>query len=113
MVEDEVVVAMLIEDILLDWGAIVVGPAGRVAQALDLLAQGPVDAAILDVNLGGETTFGVAQELARRGVPFAFATGYGQGVQLPPALSGTVPVIPKPYRADDIAKLVSRVLEKT
>ena len=108
VVEDEVVVAMLIEDILTDWGAVVVGPAARVAHALDLLGQGALDAAILDVNVAGETTFAIAQELARRGVPFAFATGYGaDGV--PPEFAGR-PVLAKPFQEFDLGQVLVRTL---
>ncbi len=108
VVEDEVIVAMLIEDILTDWGAEVVGPAGRVARAMELIGEGDVDAAILDVNLAGETTFGIAQELARRGVPFAFATGYGaDGV---PAEFQGRPVLAKPFQEFDLGQVLLRTL---
>ena len=63
VVEDEMIVAMLIEDILMDNGATVVGPAARVNKALDLLGSEAIDAALLDVNLAGENTMPVAQEL--------------------------------------------------
>ena len=110
VVEDEVIVAMLLEDILADAGATVVGPAARVARALELLEAEPVDAALLDLNLAGEVTIPVAEELKRRGIPFAFATGYGKGLELPPKLAEAASVVPKPYRRQDIAELVGRTL---
>jgi CheY-like chemotaxis protein len=69
-----------------------------------------VDAALLDVNLAGENTAPVAEELRRRGIPFAFATGYGRELELPPEMRSAVPVIPKPYQRQDIAELVGRSL---
>ena len=108
VVEDEVIVAMLIEDILTDGGASVVGPAGRVAKALDLLGQEAVDAALLDVNLAGEKTTPVAEELRRRGIPFAFATGYG-AAGLPEGFAGQ-PLLPKPFQERDLQEVMARLL---
>jgi CheY-like chemotaxis protein len=99
---------MLIEDILADGGATVVGPAGRVAKALDLLGREEVDAALLDVNLAGENTAPVAEELRRRGIPFAFATGYG-AAGLPEGFAGQ-PFLQKPFQERDIHEVLSRVL---
>lgn len=108
VVEDEMIVAMLIEDILADMGAEVVGPASRNAQALELLAEGPVDAAVLDVNLGSETTLPTARELRARGIPFAFATGYG-AAGVPAEFEGQ-PFLPKPFREADLREALARAL---
>ncbi|HVG47149.1 MAG TPA: response regulator [Rubellimicrobium sp.] len=108
VVEDEMIVAMLIEDILMDGGATVVGPAARVAKALDLLGTEPVDAALLDVNLAGENTMPVAQELRRRGIPFAFATGYG-AAGLPDGFASQ-PLLQKPFQERDLQEVMTRVL---
>lgn len=108
VVEDEVIVAMLIEDILMDGGATVVGPAARVGKALDLLGQEAVDAALLDVNLAGENTAPVAEELRRRGIPFAFATGYG-AAGVPEGFAGT-PILPKPFQEHDLNRVLTQVL---
>src|SRR5277367_6352119 len=79
VVEDEGLVAMLIEDMLDDLGCEVACSAASVAQALKWLDDGgEADAALLDVNLGGEAVWPVAEALMARGVPFAFTTGYGQ-----------------------------------
>jgi CheY-like chemotaxis protein len=79
LVEDEGLVAMLIEDMLDDFGCVVAGSVGTVAQALKWLGDGgEADAALLDVNLGGEPVWPVAELLMARGVPFAFTTGYGE-----------------------------------
>jgi DNA-binding response OmpR family regulator len=82
VVEDEAIVAMLIEDELLGAGAEVVGPAGSVGDASQLIeaaaADGGLSAAVLDINLDGEAVRPVADTLAALGVPFLFATGYGE-----------------------------------
>jgi len=77
VVEDELVVAFLLEDRLLELGCEVVGPAHELDQAFALLASGPIDAAVLDVNISGQMVFPLADALAERGVPFIFATAYG------------------------------------
>ncbi|WP_261404766.1 response regulator [Chenggangzhangella methanolivorans] len=80
LVEDEAMIAMLVEDMLLDGGAEVVGPAGGVKAALAVIAEtDAIDGALLDVNLGGEQSFEVADALAARNIPFVFVTGYGGG----------------------------------
>lgn len=76
LVEDEMLVCMDLEDMLTDFGCVVVGPAARVKQALDLIDREPVDAAVLDVNLGSERSYPVAERLSARGVPFLLSTGY-------------------------------------
>jgi CheY-like chemotaxis protein len=108
IVEDEMIVAMLIEDILTDAGATVVGPAARVNKALDLIGAESVDAALLDVNLAGENTAPVAEELRRRGIPFAFATGYGQA-GVPAGFAGQ-PLLQKPFQEHDLNQVMARVL---
>lgn len=79
VVEDEALIAMLVEDMLTDFGCVVVGVAGTVADGLAIVRSRDValDGAVLDVNVGGEKVFPVADALAARGVPFLFATGYG------------------------------------
>ncbi|HEX8471410.1 MAG TPA: response regulator, partial [Brevundimonas sp.] len=75
IVEDEYVIAMEIAGILEDCGAEIVGPAGSVSLAIQLIAQeAPIDAAVLDVNLGRERVFPVAETLNLRNIPFVFAT---------------------------------------
>ena len=76
-VEDESVVAMWLEDALAELGCIVVGPAARVEEALELVEREVVQAAVLDVNLAGVSVFPVADRLQELDIPFVFATGYG------------------------------------
>jgi CheY-like chemotaxis protein len=101
VVEDEAMVAILIEDLLADLGCVVVGSASTAAEAMTLAAAGQFDAALLDVNLGeGETSFAVAEALRRAGLPFAFLTGYGPAGVRPDLRD--VPVLAKPV---DVAEL--------
>ncbi|WP_230974864.1 response regulator [Brevundimonas vitis] len=80
VVEDESLVAMLLETILEDMGCTPVGPASSVAEGLTMAADEPeLDAALLDVNVAGSQVFPVAAALTARGVPFVFSTGYGEG----------------------------------
>jgi CheY-like chemotaxis protein len=83
LVEDELLVAMALEATLQDFGAVVIGPVGRVGQAVRVAREDEIDAAVLDINLAGERVFPVAEVLAARGIPFVFYTGYGEEV-LPP-----------------------------
>jgi CheY-like chemotaxis protein len=79
VVEDESLVAMLLETILEDMGCTPVGPAGTIDDGLALVADpAPLDAALLDVNVAGRQVFPVAEALRDRGVPFVFSTGYGE-----------------------------------
>lgn len=78
VVEDEPLVALLVADILHDAGCIVLGPAYDVSSALKLFEDNFPDAAVLDINLGGDQTSApVADALERAGIPFVYATGYG------------------------------------
>jgi CheY-like chemotaxis protein len=76
LVEDEALVAMMIQECLTEYGHSVVGPIGRAAEALAAAKQGEFDAAILDINLSDGMAYPVAEILSQRGVPFAFVTGY-------------------------------------
>ena len=100
IVEDEMLVAMNIEDMLLDLGHEVAGLAGRLDAAMALAREAEFDLAMLDVNLAGETSFPVAAILADRGIPFLFATGYGmKGVA---EEYRSYPILQKPFRAHDL-----------
>lgn len=96
IVEDEPLVAMLIEDLVLEAGCRVVGPASTLQQALDFVAKGGFDAALLDVNLAGREVYPVAERLRAAGVPFVFVTGGGQ-FEEPVSFRGH-PTIRKPFR---------------
>jgi DNA-binding response OmpR family regulator len=110
VVEDEAMVAMLIEDALLELGCLVIGPVASVSAALQLLDVETLDAAVLDVNLGGEKVFPVADRLAERGVPFLFSTGYGAvGIEQNHL---DRPVLQKPYDTDRLGGALSAALRQ-
>ena len=98
VLEDEPVVAMLVEDMLVELGCIVVGPASRLDDALAMAEREKLDMAVLDINLGHSNSFPVAAVLERRSVPFVFATGYGDRATPFPA----APVVAKPYHSADL-----------
>lgn len=107
VVEDEMMVSMLIEDMLTDLGCTVIGPASRLDEALELTEAGGIDCAVLDVNLGGQPIFPVADLLRQKGAPFAFATGYGDA-GLRDVDRGT-PVLQKPFREGDLARVLNEL----
>ena len=102
VVEDEMLVSMLVEDMLSDLGCTVVGPAAELEEAMTLAQSADIDLALLDVNLGGRPIFPVADALKARGVPFAFASGYGEA-GLSEDHRGAA-VLQKPFREADLAK---------
>ena len=96
LVEDEILVAMMMRDILMELGFTVVGPYSRVAEAMVAAVHEDIDAGIIDVNLGGEFIYPVADVLAARKIPFVFVTGYG--VESIDRRFGYVPIIKKPVQ---------------
>ncbi len=100
VVEDEPILAMCLEDMLRDLGCEVVGPALRLDAAVDLAKHAPLDAAVLDVNLGGGRSYAVADALVGRDIPYVFATGYGASA-VEPGRPET-PIVQKPYSDRDL-----------
>ncbi|MGH7210386.1 MAG: response regulator [Acetobacteraceae bacterium] len=78
IVEDELLIAMLIEDTLAEQACVIVGPFAGVNDALEAARAETLDLAVLDVNLRGEKVYPVAEVLAARGVPFVLLSGYGK-----------------------------------
>ena len=105
IVEDESMVSMLIEDMLMELGCEVAGTATQIDEALQLIGSQPVDAAILDVNLGGRQTDVVADELVKRSIPFVFATGYG-AAGLPKSFSKAL-ALQKPFQQRELEHALS------
>ena len=101
VVEDEALIAVMVEDMLIDMGSDVVGPAATIESALELARDEMLDAAVLDVNVRGERIDAVAEALMARGVPVLFATGYGE-VRLASGAAATV--IDKPYTQEKLAR---------
>ena len=107
VVEDEMMVSMLIEDMLSDLGCLVVGPASRLDEAMDLARAGGIHCALLDVNLGGQPIFPLADLLREQGHPMAFATGYGDAVLR--EVDQGCPVLQKPFREGDLARVLAEL----
>lgn len=110
-VEDEALVAMLIEDMLLELGVEVVGPASKLETALELAKRAELEAAVLDIKVGGALTFPVADILLARGVPVVFATGYGLSV-LPDRFRDTL-TLHKPFDRAEFARALQTALAKS
>ncbi len=107
VVEDETLVAMLVEDTLADAGATVIGPVATVAEALAILRDQRPGVAVLDLNLAGETSEPVADALKQMGIPFVVASGYGAAGL--PARHQDVPVLAKPYAPEDLTAALARL----
>ncbi|WP_428030589.1 HWE histidine kinase domain-containing protein [Ancylobacter sp.] len=110
LVEDQMLIAMDVEMMLNDAGIENVVTAPSVAEAMRRLQEFTPDLAVLDVNLGAGTSAPVAEELQRLGVPFIFATGYGDRSMIPKGCEG-VPVLPKPYESEPLLKALRELLE--
>ncbi len=107
MVEDQLLIAMDVQTMLANEGASNVETASSVKEALHSLSIIRPDVAILDVNLGNGSSLPVAHALKEQGIPFVFATGYGESSLIPPSLA-EVPIVRKPYDIDGlIAALTS------
>jgi CheY-like chemotaxis protein len=107
VVEDEYLVATLMEDILESAGCVVAGPIPRLAQALDAAISEAYDVAVLDVNLAGERVYPVADVLAQRNVPFVFVTGYG----VLPGEYANRPRLCKPFKMADLLDALSDIVK--
>jgi len=104
VVEDELMIRMLLQDMLADLGHTLAGEAGRIDEAIALAKDGEFDLAILDVNLNGQPISPVVEILVARGLPFVFATGYGQrGVPEP---YRQTPTLQKPFQVDALARAI-------
>ena len=109
VIEDESLVAMLLETILDDMGCTVVGPESNIDDGLiAATSEAALDAALLDVNVAGREVFPVAEALKARGVPFVFSTGYGEA-GLPEHWRGH-PTIQKPFTEAAIRDALLKVL---
>ena len=107
LVEDENLVALLLEDMLAELGHTVVGPFARLRKGLEMARSVTVDLAILDVNLDGEKTYPIADVLAARGIPFAVSTGYDkQSLDVP---YRDRPTLQKPFQQPDLERLLAEV----
>ena len=104
IVEDEPLIAMMLEDYLLSLDHVVKGPCESVAEALAMIDGDAFDLAILDVNLKGESVWPVAEALRARNIPFVLASG--GFVENPPAEFADVPMLAKPYTIDRVTPVI-------
>jgi light-regulated signal transduction histidine kinase (bacteriophytochrome)/CheY-like chemotaxis protein len=111
IVEDNLIIAMGAEVTLLELGARHVETAPSVNQALKAIERGVPSFALLDINLGSESSIPVGHKLSELGVPFIFATGYGERAPIPQELSGA-PVIQKPYTRELVEKALVKLKMK-
>lgn len=108
VVEDEALIALVLQDMLEDFGCEVVGPAATIAEAQALSAENSYDIAILDVRLNGDFVFPVAERIAAAGCPIIFATG-GGGEDLPPHFQPSS-VLQKPFAASAVEEAVRKAI---
>ncbi|HXX51762.1 MAG TPA: response regulator [Xanthobacteraceae bacterium] len=108
VVEDESMIRMLLEGMLTDLGHTVAAEAGGIDEAVALAKKETFDVAVLDVNLNGHPVTPVVEILVERGVPFIFASGYGQrGV---PEAYRAIPTLQKPFQADALARAIETAI---
>lgn len=107
IVEDESLVALLIEEAITEIGLPTLGPVNRVAKAIQLIGTRPPDGALLDVNLAGEPVYPVADALIAKGIPFVFLTGYGEaGIR---ADYKGYPVLQKPFSIEQVQSVLKQL----
>lgn len=106
IIEDEMLIAVTLEAMLAEIGHEVVGIAGRLDEALDMVGSLDFDVAVLDLKLGSEMTFPVADKLVELGKRFIFSTGFGEA-----EVDGRYshPVLQKPYDEVALMELITRV----
>lgn len=105
LVEDDPLIAFDLAGTLENEGHVIEGPYASVREALAAIGSEPLDCALLDVNLGHETSFPIADELQRQEIPFALVTGHD--ISILPAEHRHRPILQKPYRDRALLKLVS------
>jgi CheY-like chemotaxis protein len=98
IVEDEMLIAMMLQDMVADAGLEVEGVANSLTAGIELARRADFDLAILDINLNGEEVYPVAEILRKRGIPFIFSTGYGAG-GVRSGFDGA-PQVMKPFQQD-------------
>ena len=108
VVDDEDLIVAVMEEMLLDLGCGTIWTAGTIDDALKVLAEHRPHVAVLDVNLGGDSSFRLAQMLADQNIPFVFATGYGRHGVVEPWASR--PVIQKPFKLETLATVLGALV---
>jgi DNA-binding response OmpR family regulator len=111
LVEDEWMISAFLVEYLHEVGCEVIGPAARIATAIDLASLEKIDCALLDLNVAGELVYPVAQILTDRSIPFAFTTGYGKAV-----ISENFrdrPTLQKPFNEPKLSEILSDMLSRS
>jgi two-component SAPR family response regulator len=108
MVEDNLIIAMSAEVILLELGARHVETAASVAQAMQAIERTTPSFALLDINLGSESSISIGLKLREMNIPFIFATGYGERAPIPDELA-SAPVIQKPYTREVVESAIAKL----
>jgi PAS domain S-box-containing protein len=111
VVEDDLLIALDFEQTLQRLGYDVVGPVGHVAESLQIIEREPLDAVVLDANLGGQSARPVADRLRAVGIPFVVATGYGQGPEF--SVGDGTPVLTKPVAGHDLRRALQTLLGRS
>lgn len=111
VVEDEALIAIYLEGLLHDLGYVCVGPIPKLSQAIEYAETALVDAAILNLIIDGQPAYAVAEILARRGIPFGFASGVVFATILPEWASR--PRVDKPYSLEGVRQLLQTLLAAT
>jgi DNA-binding response OmpR family regulator len=109
VVDDEPMVAIMLEDALQEFGYQVVGPVENLRSAVQLAGSERLDAAIVDINIDGQMSDAIADKLMERGIPFIFVSGY-------PRTNGlrysNVPLLRKPFSVEDLQRAIEAVLRR-
>ncbi|MBC8128969.1 MAG: response regulator, partial [Rhizobiaceae bacterium] len=111
IVEDNMIIALDAEQLMIESGMVEVHMAASVSEARKIIAAERVDVALLDVNLGSETSFALIAPLNEKGVPFVFVTGYGEGVVLPEE-AGNAVALKKPFASDRLIEALGAALAR-
>ena len=109
IIEDETLIALLLEDMLTELGCTILGAASTVEAAIEMLDRAAPAVAVLDINLGGQKSYTVAEALNKRGVPFVFSTGYADGRLEPPWQER--PMLQKPFGQEQLAQALDAALK--
>jgi DNA-binding response OmpR family regulator len=110
LVEDELLIAAVVEEFLIEAGHQTIGPFSRLDDAMNAAAHEAIDAALLDVNLRGDLTFGLAERLLARNVPVVFCTGYADAPIFPRSLDH-VPRLAKPCAPESLTAALAASAE--
>lgn len=110
VLEDDPLISTLIHDWLTELGCETIGPVHSVKDAFGLIGSIAIDGAILDISLGDEDCYPIADRLRERGIPIAFATGHGAG-SVPDRFKGAL-MLPKPFSFEAVSKLVDKLISR-